>query len=224
MEPRILNRKEFIERYWKYYLILEKNFLDVEQYLAIDEINYSAFSNEYIKQYQTICSEIDAIAKSYCREIDNKFRGGNINKYRECIVSKNNDFANRKIILIDREITVSPWEDWNCTKDKLSNQNENIKSNNPDWWNKYNNIKHRRTTINDETKLPYYKLANQKNVIYSLAALFQLEMYYYRLLWEKQFQSEPDIPDPPSKLFMIENWESKWLMLGEEIFGEVVDR
>ena len=213
METRIETRNEFIQRYWKYYLMLEQNFLDTEQYLAIDELNYRAFSNEYIKQYQTICSEIDVIAKSYCKELNSRFRGNQINSYCKCITDHNTDFKDRKINLRDRGISVFPWKDWTYTIETRPNGDEKINSNNPDWWQKYNRIKQNRTTINTETQLPYYKLANQINVLNSLSALFQIELYYYRNLQQVHFETDPDMPGPPSILFEIENWGNSWVVL-----------
>ena len=212
-ENRIVTRNEFIQRYWKYYLILEQNFLDAEQYLTIDELNYQAFSNEYIKQYQTICSEIDVIAKSFCKELNSRFNGSQINIYCKYITDNNTDFINRKVNLKNRGISVFPWKDWTYTVQIQSNGNQKIISNNPDWWQKYNKIKHSRTTINNETGLPYYKLANQKNVLNALAALFQLELYYFRKLQQTHFATEADMPGPPSKLFEIENWGNSWIVL-----------
>lgn len=217
METRIVTRNEFIQRYWKYYLMLETNFLDTEQYLAIDEINFQAFSNEFIKQYQTICSEIDVIAKSYCIELDCNFRGNQINAYCKCITDNNTDFINRKVKVRDRDIEVFPWKDWTYTTKMQNNVNTRIVSNNPDWWQKYNKIKHNRTTINNETHLPYYKLANQKNVLNSLAALFQLELYYFRKIQQTHFATDADMPGPQSKLFEIENWGNSWVVLDGDL-------
>ena len=217
METRIVTRNEFMQRYWKYYLILESNFLDTEQYLAIDELNFQAFSNEYIKQYQTICSEIDVIAKSYCIELNSSFRGNQINAYCRCITDNNADFINRKIKVRDRDIEIFPWKDWTYTTEMQNNGKTRIVSNNPDWWQKYNKIKHSRTTINSETQLPYYKLANQKNVINSLAALFQLELYYFRKLQQTYFATDADMPGPPSKLFEIESWGNSWIVLDGDL-------
>lgn len=217
MEIRITTRNEFIQRYWKYYLMLEQNFLDVEQYLAIDELNYIAFSNEYIKQYQTICSEIDVIAKSYCIELDGGFRGATINSYCKCITDNNVDFISRKINVRERNISLFPWKNWTYTTQTQSNGIGKISSNNPDWWTKYNKIKHSRTTIDGETQLPYYKLANQKNVIESLSALFQLELYYFRKLQQTYFSTDADMPGPPSKLFEIENWGNNWVVLDGDL-------
>lgn len=216
METRITTRMEFIQRYWKYYLILEDNFLDVERYLAIDEINYSAFSNEYIKQYQTICSEIDVISKSYCKEIGIGFSDGSINTYCKCIIDNEPDFSSRVIKLTDRTPQIMPWQGWSYTT-RVQNGKTIIDSTNPGWWQKYNKIKHNRTTIDSETGLPYYKLANQKNVLDALAGLFQIEMYYFKLLWKNHFQAEPDMPNPPSKLFEIKNWGNSWIISGSNL-------
>lgn len=62
-------------------------------------------------------------------------------------------------------------------------------------------------------QLPYYKLANQKNVLHSLAALFQLELYYFRTLQQTYFPTDTDMPDSPSKLFTIEDWGNSWVVL-----------
>lgn len=218
METRIATRDEFLKRYWNYYLLLEKDFLSIEQYLAIDELNFSAFSNEYIKQYQTICSEIDVIAKSFCKKIDARFSGSSINAYCKCITDNHIDFSSRVVKLEGRDIKVIPWKDWAYSIEPQSNGNSKIVATNPDWWQKYNKIKHNRTTINNDTNLPYYKLANQKNVLNALAALFQLEMYYYRLLHQIDFSNQPDMPYPLSQIFVIENWGNHCQMISDIMF------
>lgn len=223
METRITTRTEFIQRYWNYYFLLEQDFLTMDRYLAIDMLNFGAFSNEYIKQYQTICSEIDVIAKSFCHELDRSFKGSSINTYCKCITDNKPDFSCRVIKIVDRDIKLVPWQGWAYTA-KVENGKNIIEASNPDWWQKYNKTKHSRTTINSETGLPYYKLANQKNVMSSLAALFQLEMYYFRLLHGTNFPTEPDMPSPPSNLFEIENWGNTWVTAGTDIAFKVSDR
>ena len=212
MEPIIATRDEFLQRYWKYYLLLEKDFLDTERYLAIDELNFNAFSNEYVKQYQTICSEIDVIAKSFCKELDMHFSGNKIDSYCKVILDNNADFANRIVNVKNRSIKIVPWQNWQYSTEIKANGANKIVATNPDWWKKYNKIKHNRTTISTETQLPYYKLANQKNTLYALAALFQLELYYYRTLHRRHFASEPDMPQQ-SKMFEVENWGNKWVVM-----------
>ncbi len=46
MEPIITDRKVFEQVYWKYYLMLEQSFLDVELYRTIDRIDFVAISSE----------------------------------------------------------------------------------------------------------------------------------------------------------------------------------
>lgn len=223
METRINTRIEFIQRYWKYYLLLEQDFLSVERYLTIDNLNFGAFSNEYIKQYQAICSEIDVIAKSYCRELDKSFKGEGIQYYCKCIIDKEPDFSTRNIRLNDRNLTLSPWKDWNYQVEQKDGKSL-IVANSPKWWQIYNKIKHNRTTINNETKRPYFKLANQENVINSLAALFQLEMYYFRLVQQEHFPTESDIPTPPSALFVIDDWGNSWIAPGLDIMYQITEK
>ena len=205
-------RDEFLQRYWSYYLLLEKDFLDTERYLTIDELNFKAYSNEYIKQYQTICSEIDVIAKSFCKELDSHFRGSTIDAYCKTIIDNNSNFSSRVVNVKNRDIKIIPWQNWNYTIETQQNGTDRLVVTNPDWWKKYNKIKHNRTTVNDETQLPYYKLANQKNTLYALAALYQLELYYYRTLHSTHFADKPDMP-PQSKIFEIENWGNRWVVL-----------
>ena len=66
-------------------------------------------------------------------------------------------------------------------------------------------------------QIPYYKLANQKNVLQSLAALFQLELYYFRKLQQTHFSTDADMPGPSSKLFEIENWGNSWIVLDGDL-------
>lgn len=80
-----MNRKEFCKYHWEYHLVLEKDFLQSERYISFDlgdnylydnmehsdNGNSLTFSNEYIKLYQAICSEVDVILKSICKELGN---------------------------------------------------------------------------------------------------------------------------------------------------------
>lgn len=215
--PKITTRHDFHQRYWLYFLLLEKDFLQTERYLAIDEINFKSFSNEYIKQYQTICSEIDVVAKSYCKEIDSKFKGSTINTYCKCIIDSNPDFVNRAVKLKGTQILLHPWNNWTYSLEAQNDGKTKITSCNPEWWHMYNKIKHSRTSVNQESGLPYYKFANLENVVNALAALYQMELYYYRLLRQNHFPDEPDMPGPQSRIFEVENWDNLWVMTAENM-------
>lgn len=70
MQPTLTNRNDFYKHYWNYYLTLEQDFINTEDYAAIDTINEHTYSNQYLKLYQAICSEIDVVAKCYCKQIE----------------------------------------------------------------------------------------------------------------------------------------------------------
>lgn len=66
-------------------MVLERDFLEIERYVSFelgdnylydgithaDLGNSMSFSSEFIKQYQGICSEVDVIMKSICKELGN---------------------------------------------------------------------------------------------------------------------------------------------------------
>lgn len=65
-----------------------------------------------------------------------------------------------------------------------------------DWWQAYNDIKHRRTQTNDAGRYNYTK-ANLKNVLYAMAALYILNRK--QLTYRQQF-------------FYINSWMSVLLL------------
>ena len=189
-----MNRDEFCKYHWEYYLVLEKDFLETERYISFDlGDNYlyddrettnignsMTFSNEYIKQYQTICSEIDVVMKSICNELGNS--------------SADN-------------IKGQPFMNW---KDE-----PNYKS--PDWWKPYNKVKHER--------IDYYKMANLKNVLNSLAGLFILENYFIKYIGDRD--NDMDVPNDISKMFKMINFDTREEVVGKNSYvtsdGDIAD-
>jgi hypothetical protein len=174
----ILSYSDFNDKFWKYYLVLEKNVLETEQYITFDRDNYKCFSNEYIKIFQAICSEIDVVAKDYCEYVLGRpliLRNEcNIEFYKK-IIMQNQKYLPRYTVhsKIIKEFNYKPWISFGENK-------------NPIWWKHYNSLKHRRTgttnfkDIQNKNKfIENYKLANLENVLYALSALFLLENFYH---------------------------------------------
>ena len=67
-----MTKNEFLKFSWKQYLALEADFMQTERYISFEEDNMSTYSQEYIKQLQTICGEIDVQCKEYCKFLDNQ--------------------------------------------------------------------------------------------------------------------------------------------------------
>lgn len=155
---------KYIE-YFNYYLELERDFFKTESYVTIDEDNYGTFSIQYNRIYQSVCSEIDCLLKELCRELAPQSKADSINKYCTIIQSKFQYFNIETVYFYKARIELQPWK---CWEDKKA----------PTWWTNYNKVKHHRMEIESASKKPYYKFANQENLLNALAALYIVEQYY----------------------------------------------
>jgi hypothetical protein len=212
-ECSVVNSIEFDEKYWGYYLNLESDFINTQRYVTIDSDNYTAFSMEYAKQYQTICSELDVLCKQYCYHLSNTNNASNILGYANVILTKRVDIKSRIVKMNNvSTITLNPWMEWNTdSNDHLNGKNPcNIS---PQWWIMYNKVKHSRTTFDSNGK-EFFKTANLINTLNALAGLFVLEMYFYKDLVLTDSIHNITIPSRVSSLFRIENWENHLQMVG----------
>lgn len=55
--------QQFSKTFYKQYLLLEKDFLETDEYVTIDKSNYKTFSSRYTYLFLNICSEIDSLAE-----------------------------------------------------------------------------------------------------------------------------------------------------------------
>ena len=185
-----------IKNYWNYYLELEKEVLETRKFVEFDKKNYNCFSIEFLKLYQAICSEIDTLGRYLAGNLIKDFNPNNGNIYRWWDILSNNLFLSRNIVdgwnNKKRKINIKnykvlnhifyqnikPWkifEERQCTKKNENILRSNSSSSASNWWSDYNSVKHNRTIFNKSKRINYYK-ANLKNVIYSLAALYVLEI------------------------------------------------
>lgn len=204
-----MTRDEFCKYHWEYYLVLEKDFLQTERFISFDLgknylydkkgcTNYGnsmCFSNEFIKQYQSICSEIDVILKTICKEINNKSKAKEIKGYTNEVLKKWPGITNQKVAMKDIELI--PFMNWSLQP-----------YNSPDWWPPYNNVKHKR--------VKNYKEANLKNVLNSLAALYILEHYLVKYIGDRD--STYDVPNDISQLFEMVNYKTRKTVVGRNSY------
>lgn len=189
-----MTRSDFLKNYWKYYLLLEKHFKNVERYVTISKDNFETFSIEFVSQLQNIGSEIDVLMKEVCGF--NQDERKDIATYCPIILQKYPLIVQQKVNI--EELEFAPFEGWETEHPAASLK----------WWSAYNRIKHGRTKN--------YKEANLKNVLYALAGLCVLEMFYIKDI--SNFDVEPDIPDEESRIFQLKNWDSKWLCSRSSFF------
>lgn len=205
-----MTRDEFCKYHWEYYLVLEKDFLVTERYVAIDlgedylyennnpenKGNGQCFSNEYVKQYQAICSEVDVLMKSICQEINSTSKADNMCGYTEEILDKWPNIVSQKVAVKDKELM--PFKNWKT----------NPMYNAPDWWQPYNKVKHER--------IDNFRKANLKNVLNALCGLYVLEQYFVKFIGDRD--TKEDVPNDISHIFEMVDWETKHTVIGKDSY------
>lgn len=202
-----MTRDEFCKLHWRYYLSLEKDFLGIERYVMFDLGdnflyanntsknlgNSECFSVEFIKQYQSICSEVDVILKTICKEINKNSTADSMRDYSREVLNKWPTIVDQKVRVKGMEL--QPFIGW---KSRIY------------WWSKYNEVKHHR--IENEN----YKNANLKNTLNALAGLYILEQYLVKFIGDRD--NEIDVPDDVSELFEMVNWNTRHHVFGRNAY------
>ena len=204
-----MTREEFCKCHWEYYLVLEKDFLKTEPYVSFelgDNYLYNSdsvenpensltFSNEYIKQYQAICSEIDVILKSICKELGD-VSSRDMLRYTNTILTNWNSIKMQKVKM--KTIEFQPFLNWEKEPSYTA----------PDWWQPYNKVKHER--------LLNYREANLKNVVNALAGLYVLENYLVKYIGDRDHMK--DVPNDVSKMFEMVDYETRETVIGRDSY------
>ena len=218
MEEIEVTRDEFCKAHWDYYMLLEEDFLTTRRYITFDlgdnaiysgqdvlnPQNSRCYSIEFIKQYQAICSEVDVLMKSICKEFERSAE--NMGEYTKIILEKWPNIKNQ-VIIVDDSIELIPFLNWKAGEEYRS----------PDWWSPYNKVKHAR--------LDNIPSANLKNVINALGGLDILENYFVKNLADRDNQGKgenedfiKDVPNDCSKLFSMKNWNTLDRVLGKNSY------
>ena len=181
-----MNTQDIKIDYWNYYLMLENKFLNTLNYVELSPKNYSTYSNEYAHLIQTIGAELDNCFKGYCGFAPHEIK--TITDYANLVINKWPEIT-KQAVKIGRNRIV-PFDGWNCAKAKQSLF----------WWEAFDKIKHSRVAN--------FENASQKNTLYILAGLYMLEMKWFKE--EADNNNEVDIMFETSRIFTLENWETRY--------------
>lgn len=157
---------EFRNIYWNYYLQLENDFFSCNPYCEIDTVNDKAFSVKYLQLLLSICGEIDSICKTFCKLLDDtlNLKEAGMTDYIPILCRCYPTFANETVEICGYKYRkLQPWK--SIALGYV-----------PNWWQRYNAIKHHRDQKTNG--LENYKYANQKNAIEALSALYILIEYW----------------------------------------------
>jgi len=149
-------------KYWEYFLSLEDDLEKCTKYIEFDERNYTTFSIELAKIITSASAEFENVAKDLCKLIDPPSSPNNIVIIYPILLREFPNFCNIEITIPRYRLQFKPLELWDSSQ-------------RPDWWtNGYNQIKHSRDTS--------FHLANLKNALYSMGALFSAILYFHKKL------------------------------------------
>ena len=197
-----MNRKELSQNHWKYYLMLEKRFVESIEFVELHKDNFNAFSNGYALLIQTIGAELDAVFKEFCgfATTDRK----TIADYAQHILPHTPDIKNQIINVREYDIEIQPFMNWNINQPGQSLQ----------WWSAFADVKHNR--------YEQLKQAKQENVLNILGALYLIEMLYLKKITDGT--DELDVFDESSNLFTLKNWTSKAIPLNQAfaVLGDMI--
>lgn len=142
-----MENKEIFNKYYRYYIMLEKDVLKLEKYIDFSNDNKKTFSIEIQKQILSVYSEIDVV----CKELFDFDPKENIefDTYAKRLIEDDPDIVNeslQSIYFTDFELT--PFKDMIAIPDTRNPQR-------PFWncWNSYNSLKHGRSGSFNQAKL-----------------------------------------------------------------------
>jgi hypothetical protein len=180
--------------------------METRRYVDFDQDNFRTYSIEFLKLYQTVCSEIDVIGKSMATLMDGSFhpddKKNNIFKWWNVIQEApvfpiDSNWNSAETVKLSEFVCnfldtfeMKPWdnfhvETYRSTKNQLRYRLK-PKSSIPTWWSSYNSVKHGRTyTPKDQSGTTNYRKANLGNLIKAFAALYTIELAYMELIGTK---------------------------------------
>lgn len=157
---------------------IDQDVMTTSRYIHFDSQNYNTFSTELMNILIRSCTGIEDILKSLLTDIDEKKRRNNIKDYFQITKEEHFDKLNLEtIIFTNTDIEFKPFGKWE-------------KETPPQWWTKYNKIKH--------NKEEYLSYGNFKNALNAFGGLFLLTLYYYKYFEFKHNSSYILEPEPYS--------------------------
>lgn len=144
---------------WNYFLSLDRDLNETARYIE-PESQENTFSFEFYKIIMLGCAEIETAFKQVCKAIDSSKKSGSIDKYKEMILSRYPKIEDCEVVVRRwHSRAIRPFDGW--SQGPLF------------WWSAYQDLKHNR-----HMKL---NVATYKNAAYTLAALYVLILYLYRI-------------------------------------------
>ncbi len=192
-----MNRTDFINIFWSRYMMIERDFIHLSEYVKIDERNYSTFSNEILKQILLVNVEFENLLHQIAMELG--VASGTMANYKTMLFDTFHwdSIVNQKVKVLNTSIELEPYKEWSQIGNGVF------------WWSAYGELKH--------DMIANYTKGNLNVLLYSLAALYILELYVVKYIGDKT--KDMDVPNDISKLFEICNLETQDYVYAFETYG-----
>lgn len=156
--------KSLVQLHWDYFLLMEKDLIEISETLELDKANFAAFGPRILQLILAAGSELDVALKSFASivapESSANMRERPIMSDFKTMIADNalEQFATATVKILRSDILLSTWA---CVSEHLEKSIP--------WWDAYNKVKHRRTSN--------YSKATLEVGLNLVAALFIVDAY-----------------------------------------------
>lgn len=191
----MISRSEYIEYHWNDYMMHERHFADLCDYVALQEQNLKTCSDEIISQLLLICTSFEASMKAMYTFSP---RHPDVNDYLDALHADSLFDDKVEIRLLEGKLdsAIKPFEGA-------------CRDNSPVWWKAHNDLKHNRTE--------YYAEGTFGHLLDALAALYYVNMihvkkigdYWHEMPGLERSDDGLDVPNDTSRFFVVEGWKTR---------------
>lgn len=136
--------------HWRYFLSLERDFIDTLRYVEYNDSQKDVYSFEYARLLLMCCAELDVVFKISSENVSSGSQAESIGTYLDALSSKYD--IQQEEVRVDRFSKVLyPYRDWS-------------RASAPQWWTAHNHVKHHRHK--------YFAEATAQNTLLALSGLF----------------------------------------------------
>ena len=154
----ILQRSKYFT-HWNYFLAIERDLEKLSRFVEFSTDNWTTYSLEMARIILASASDIDVLLKALCKRVSPSAKAATINKYMDVINKTFPDIPMFEATLPRWGLNLTPWSNW------ASNEV-------PVWWTANNKVKHHRDK--------QYHRANLHNTLNAVAALYVINLYFYK--------------------------------------------
>lgn len=199
----MIDRRTYLEHCWNPYMLSEREFLEITDYVALRKSNYQTCSEKLVRSLLTTCELFETTMKAMY---------GFANKRPSFPVYMEKLDGDT---LFDRSCRISVERGQETIK--LTPFAEMAKEQAPEWWSAHNKVKHDRVRE--------FAQGNLENALIALAALYYVNLILAKRVGDHWYEKLPhddmntyDVPNDLSRLFSTDALKTRHHVAGYEVY------